>query len=214
MTIHARLKQRREELGLTMEAVAEALNVRAWQTVQQWENGTTAPQRKRLPDVAKLYATTVEWLLTGDHAPAPTPPNAGELRKPYGFPVPLISSVRAGIWMDISDPHAPGEADRWVYTTRAVGPHAFALEIEGDSMEPDFAEGGTIVVDPDQAASAGHYVVAKQIDVQRATFKRLREDAGRTWLMPLNRQYPAIQIDSNVRIIGRVVEYQAPSKPL
>lgn len=44
-TIHARLKRLRAASGLSMQALAAAVGLRAWQAVQQWENGETAPRR-------------------------------------------------------------------------------------------------------------------------------------------------------------------------
>lgn len=66
MSIHQRIKQRREELGLSMQALADLVGVSAWQTIQQWEkeNGT-APKRERLAAVAQALQTTPETLLFG-----------------------------------------------------------------------------------------------------------------------------------------------------
>jgi transcriptional regulator with XRE-family HTH domain len=65
-TIHTRIKKRREELGLTMKALAEKVGVSAWQTVQQWEREDgTAPKRDRLKAVAEALQTTSEELLFG-----------------------------------------------------------------------------------------------------------------------------------------------------
>jgi transcriptional regulator with XRE-family HTH domain len=66
MTINKRIKDRREALGLTMQELATAIEVKAWQTVQQWEKeGGTAPKRSRLEKVAKVLKVSPEWLITG-----------------------------------------------------------------------------------------------------------------------------------------------------
>lgn len=67
MSIHARIKQRRIDCGFTsLEALAKAVGVKSWQTVQQWEKeGGTAPNRSRLEKVAKVLRTTPEWLMHG-----------------------------------------------------------------------------------------------------------------------------------------------------
>lgn len=66
MSIHKRIKEKRESLGLSMEALAQASGVSSWQTVQQWEKeGGTAPKRTRLESVAKVLGVSPEWLLTG-----------------------------------------------------------------------------------------------------------------------------------------------------
>lgn len=67
MSIHRRIKTRREALELSMEALAHRVGV-VWQTVQQWEKepGGTAPNRNRLERVAVALSTTPEYLLFGD----------------------------------------------------------------------------------------------------------------------------------------------------
>lgn len=125
--------------------------------------------------------------------------------------VPLISSVRAGTWGEIND-HMPDTQETFPVREAKTGPHAFALRVEGDSMTNDsgltFPEGTVLIVDPERAAKAGDYVVAKDVDTQRATFKRLTTDGARWYLKPLNRDYRPIEIDDPaMRVIGVVVEY-------
>lgn len=71
MSIHEAIKGRREALGWSQTKLAEEVSSReglpkplAWQTVQQWENGVSAPTRKRLPFVASALGLTIEELTT------------------------------------------------------------------------------------------------------------------------------------------------------
>lgn len=64
MSIHKRIRERRQELGLTLMEVARRCGLSAWTTVQHWER-KTAPTRMRLPKVAEVLEVTEEWLLTG-----------------------------------------------------------------------------------------------------------------------------------------------------
>jgi SOS-response transcriptional repressor LexA len=134
--------------------------------------------------------------------------------------VPLISWVQAGDFEEVQDHHAPGAADEWVdvYDTKP-GDSSFALRVQGDSMtspypgELSFPEGTIIVVDPTRGANAGDFVVAKDVQTQQATFKKLTTDGGRWYLKPLNPSYPTIEIDDpSMRVIGRVIEYQVRGK--
>jgi SOS-response transcriptional repressor LexA len=126
--------------------------------------------------------------------------------------VPLISSVRAGKWGEIKESQ-PNDGDEMAHVRQnKVGPNAFALRVEGDSMTSDvgltFPEGTLLIVDPDRAPEAGKYVVAKDVDTQKATFKKLTTDGSRWYLKPLNRDYKLIEIDDpSMRVIGVVVEY-------
>lgn len=134
--------------------------------------------------------------------------------------VPLISWVRAGLWGAIEDQFHPGEADEWAdaYDTKP-GANAFALRVTGDSMTNpvpgghSFPEGTIIIVDPGRAAGPGDFVIAKDVATQQATFKRLASDGGRWFLKPLNPSYPTVEIDDpDIRVIGKVVEYQMRGK--
>ncbi|MBR8182131.1 helix-turn-helix transcriptional regulator [Burkholderia ambifaria] len=64
MNIHQRIKDLREQKGLSMEDLGELAGVK-WQSVQQWENGKSAPSRDRMPKVAVALETTTEYLMYG-----------------------------------------------------------------------------------------------------------------------------------------------------
>lgn len=146
--------------------------------------------------------------------------DANTAAAPPGRRVPIISWVQAGAWQDVQDNFHPGEADEWATAFDTLpGRSAFALKVTGDSMTSplpgglSFPEGTIIIVDPDRAADAGDFVVAKDTTTQRATFKKLMHDGGRWFLKPLNPGYPTIEIDDPaMRVIGKVTEYQTRGK--
>lgn len=55
-------KQARINAGLSVRQVMKALDV-SDAAVYQWETGVFLPSAKRLPEIAKLYGTTVDELL-------------------------------------------------------------------------------------------------------------------------------------------------------
>lgn len=134
--------------------------------------------------------------------------------------VPLISWVQAGDFQGVIDVFRPGEAEEWVYVSETTpSDSTFALRVVGDSMvspypsEQSFPSGTVIIVDPARGAGPGDYVIAKDVQTQQATFKKLAHDGGRWFLKPLNPAYPTVEIDDpSIRIIGRVVEYQVRGK--
>lgn len=132
--------------------------------------------------------------------------------------VPLISMIHAGELSDVLDIFHPGEAVVWV-EPRCSNPsdQAYALKVEGDSMESpipgamSIVEGSILVVDPNAAASANDYVIAKDLATQKANFRQLKTDGVRWYLKPLNPAYQMIEIDDpEMRVIGRVMEIQPP----
>lgn len=136
----------------------------------------------------------------------PPAPNVEPAEMPKrGGMVPLISSVRAGLWT-AAEGLEPGEAEEWVDAPAGVGARAFALRVVGDSMEPRFQEGEIIIVDPDIEAASGDYVVAS-LEREDATLKRYLREGGRDWLVPQNQRYDPIDMTGrDWKIIGRVME--------
>lgn len=60
----------RKKTGLSQAAVGEKLGISA-ASICQWETGKTAPDSKRLLEIAELYGCTVDELLRPD-SEAPT----------------------------------------------------------------------------------------------------------------------------------------------
>lgn len=128
--------------------------------------------------------------------------NIGE-KIPLWGRVPIISWVAAGNWSVSVDNFQPGEADEWVATTLKVKQHTFALRVQGQSMEPRFPEGGVIIVEPDEEARNGSFVIVRQ-NGDETTFKQLEIDGGRYLLVPLNPKFQAMEMKPDAVICGVV----------
>ncbi|NMX64519.1 Cro/Cl family transcriptional regulator [Pseudomonas sp. WS 5059] len=87
---------------------------------------------------------------------------------------------------------------------------AFWLQVSGDAMTapsgPSIAEGMMILVDPALAAEPGKLVVAQWAGSSQATFRKLIEESGQRYLMPLNPTYPKALLTDDCQIIGVVVQ--------
>ena len=124
--------------------------------------------------------------------------------------VPIISFVQAGSFKEA----VINAQDEFVATYASdLGQYAFALEIVGDSMYPEFKPGDRIIVDPDTQPLPGDFVIA-QNDGEEATFKKYKPrgfDAnGREYfeLIPINENYP--KLDSrfqDIKIIATVIDH-------
>lgn len=122
--------------------------------------------------------------------------------------IPLISWVQAGMWNDSIDVFEPGYAERWLPILKANGEKTFALRVVGDSMTARYGktypEGCIVFVDPEQRTpNNGDRIIAKLEDSQEVTFKVFTQDAGRTWLRPLNDMHMPIQ--DKFTVIGKVI---------
>ena len=80
----------------------------------------------------------------------------------------------------------------------------YALRVLGDSMEPEFAEGCVIIVDPAYAPRDGSYVIVDYAgDV---FFRQLLVDGERRFLKPLNPKYGSFELVPPYSIRGGVVQ--------
>lgn len=215
-TLAERLRWARAQRGLTQGQLAKRAGV-SQGTIGNAESGIRDKPRELLK-IARALQASPDWLESGRGDWRAEEVNFEEVA--IQRRVPLISWVVAGNWLEVQDPYEPGDAQEWAdaYDTRP-GDHAFALRVTGDSMtnpipgDRSFPDGTVIIVDPGRAASAGDFVIAKDVATQKATFKRLVSDGGRWFLKPLNPTYPTIEIDDpDIRVIGKVVEYQVRGK--
>lgn len=204
--------------GYKKSAIARAAG-KSPAAVTQWISGET--KEIKADSAAGIQAVTgfsAVWIATGKGPKMVATGNVSPAHERKR--VPLISWVQAGTWSEVQDTFAPGEADYWESAFSSnPSDNAFALRVEGESMtsphsgDLSFPSGTIIIVDPGRDAGPGDYVVAKDVETQQATFKRLTYDGGRWFLKPLNPSYPTIEIDNPaMRIIGRVIEYRNGGK--
>jgi SOS-response transcriptional repressor LexA len=87
---------------------------------------------------------------------------------------------------------------------------AFWLKVMGDAMSApsgiSIPEGMLILVDPDVEAVPGKLVIAQWPGSAEATFRKLIEEGGQRYLIPLNPTYPKALYSDECRIIGVVVQ--------
>lgn len=66
MKLGSRIKQLRKERGLTQEQLADAVKVH-WRTISNLERDKTHPKSDLLARLARLFGTTIDNLLNGNH---------------------------------------------------------------------------------------------------------------------------------------------------
>lgn len=80
----------------------------------------------------------------------------------------------------------------------------YALRVLGDSMEPEFADGCVVIVDPGYAPRDGGFVIVEFAgDV---FFRQLVYDGERRFLKPLNPKYGSFELTPPYAIRGGVVQ--------
>lgn len=119
----------------------------------------------------------------------------------------------AGKMTSVVDPYSLGACSREIAVSEVVSDSAFALEIKGDSMLPEYHEGDIVIIDPAVTPQPGDYVVVKNQE-EEATFKKYRprgrNDRGEEYfeVVPLNPDYPTLRSDvDSLYIVGTEVEH-------
>lgn len=171
-SIHSRIKQLREQRKLSMEALATAVDV-SWQTVQQWENGKTAPQRKRLQAVADALGTTVDFLLTGGDA----------ARESLEF----VTVKRLDIRVSAGRGHLVESEDEggrlsfradFLRASGATPESTVSVSVKGDSMEPIIPNGSVILVNRGEVRVINGKVYALRVDGHVLVKRLFKTKAG------------------------------------
>lgn len=207
-TFGSRLLALRKERKLTQVQLGKLVGV-SDVTIGYWEKDQNQPGGLSLTKLAKYFGVTENYLLTGKEETSNVSSTVlGAMQ------VPVISWVQAGSWTNESEANTLEGTTEFILTTDLHSMGTFALKVKGKSMEPEFAEGDTIVVDPDLRPNPGDYVVAKNGSTQ-ATFKKYRsrgitengEDVFE--LVPLNPDYATLKSALEpISIIGVVVEHR------
>ncbi|MDX7949343.1 LexA family protein [Aeromonas caviae] len=214
MNIGERIKLSRSRLKMTQQQLGDKIGANK-ASISQWENGVYTPDAKNLSALSKALSVSVFWLMDGKGDP--TGQNI-EMASPDIHRIPVITYVQAGVWTETSEIR---ECDgNWVYITTdlELGERAFAIELKGHSMEPEFVEGDLVLIDPDEHPHPGDFVVAKNGE-EAATFKKYRprgvgEDGQEVFeLVPLNDDFPTMRSDrQHIQIIGTMVEHRRRRK--
>lgn len=177
--------------------------------IGHWETGKHTPSLEQIAAISvatglPMPALGIQSAAISNVAPAPM----------GGRRVPVITSIQAGMWAEIVDSFQPGDAGDWLLTDIDLSDSAFALDIRGNSMEPEFKDGDRVIIDPEIAPQPGDFVAAKNGE-QEATFKKYRPrgmDAHGNIifeLVPLNDDYPTLRSDvQHIRIVGTMVEHR------
>ena len=179
--------------GETIKKIAEALDISATEIFKFAEAHTAAEEANEHIDWEKEAAhASLEAIEDSVH---------DRIRTTV---VPLISWVQAGTWQTLADPSvdSPG-ANELIATTYKAKTHTYALRVRGDSMEPKFPEGCIIIVEPEEDALPGKYVIVRQ-NGDEATFKQLIKDGSTLLLKPLNDRYPIMELRKDAVLCGVV----------
>lgn len=202
-----RIRARREQLGLTQEQIASQIGIKQ-QSYQAIESGSVKKPRY-LYEISLALKCDMAWLLSGKDKEVKNV----KVINFEAYKVPLISYVQAGVWTGSCELRN-STGFEYIMTSLELSDKAFALQIKGDSMEPEFKEGDVVIIDPAVKPTPGEFVLAMNGESE-ATFKKYRElgydehERMQFELIPLNPDYTIMStLKQQIRIIGTMVEHR------
>ena len=135
--LSSRIRQRREQLGLSQEELAARMGYRSKSSITKLEKGINDLPRAKLEELAAALDTTPAWLMGLVDLPYPPP---GFEPLPEMVRVPLVGSIACG---------TPITAEQNIecYIGVPAAWHAdFALTCHGSSMAPTICDGDIVCI--------------------------------------------------------------------
>lgn len=199
-TIHTRIKEARQAKSLSMEQLAALVGV-SYQTIQQWENGKTAPKRQRLAKVADALGVTVEFLSLGttpDENPDHAPIRLVDAKASAGKGQIVFSDDITKVLMFRRD---------WLAKNDAKPDQTIGFEVAGDSMtDMHIIDGSVVLANRRRTDPISKRVYVVWINGELFVKQLIHRD-GAWWARSHNAakadRYPDILIDDPAaRIVG------------
>ena len=195
------------ESGLSASGLARAAGL---------DPTTFNPSKRRMPDGRARWPSTESLSkvlnATGASLEAFTALVSGARALPGARPgatrrVPLIGMAQAGGDGFFDDGGYPvGGGWDEVHLPEIGDPHAYALEISGDSMEPVFRDGDQVIVSPVAPIRRGDRVVLRTLKGEVMAKQLARRSARRIELKSLNPEHPDRAFDlAEIAWVHRIV---------
>ena len=199
--LSSRIRQRREQLGLSQEELAARMGYRSKSSITKLEKGINDLPQSKVEELAQALETTPAALL-GLGAPCACPPGFEPL--PAMVQVPLIGSIACG---------TPITAEQNIecYIGVPAAWHAdFALTCHGDSMAPTICNGDIVCIRCQPEVEQGE-IAAVRVG-EEATLKHFHRQGDAVMLLADNAAvcppmiYAGSQLEE-IQIEGRAVGF-------
>ena len=171
MTIGARLRKIREDMGLSAKKFAENIGEKEYK-IRDSELGKQKISSDLLEKIGLSYGVNIDWLVTGKESGDSSVSSAGEPGLAYGNNT-LSNNNSVGVSL-VSLQAGAGDGIYNFETQKTLvslnpnlfpfvsSGHSTAIEIMGDSMEPELRNGDYIVItpqEPDRNTEDGVYAI-------------------------------------------------------
>lgn len=217
-----KLKQKREELGLEQQELAELIGV-SKQAYFKWEKGLSKPTKANIAKLEKVLKVPEGYLSEDEISSLYKQLTEPNQEKAITYVRDLVSSQKV---ISIAEKHSEyrvyeklsagigasvyGDLDYDVVYYNEELPHDFASWVDGNSMEPTY-QNGEVALIRETGFDYDGAVYAVVWDSQTYIKKVYREEEGLR-LVSINKDYPDkfAPFDENPRVIGKIVGHFMP----
>ena len=202
MNVGQRIKNRRKELGMSADKLAELINKNRATIYRYEKNEIENMPYDVIEPLAKVLNVSPAYLMGWEERSAPL--DSLPIKK-----IPVVSQISAGLPIYSEE----NLIDYTYIATKnlSVDKELFGLKVSGDSMDKEFKDGEVVIVEKDSVVENGQIGVV-MINGYNATVKRVRYNDDQLILLPEsnnNEHLPQVYNDADdVKIIGRVVASQ------
>ena len=203
MTVYEKIRQLREEQGLSQQDLADKMGYKSRSAINKIELGLRDISHSKVIAFAEALGVSPAYLFGWSDD------KQGEPKK--GVKIPVLGTVPAGIPLEAIEEILDYEE---IPTKMAQQGEFFALQVKGASMEPKISEGDVVIIKKQEDVDNGDIAIV-MVNGYDATVKKIKKFDGGINLIPLNPDFDVMTysnkeiIDLPVRILGKVVELRA-----
>lgn len=215
-TIHSRIKQLRQQKGLTLQQLGDAAGVTA-QAVKQWEDeeAGSIPRAGRLEKIASALDVSPVWLQFGGNLPQKSPVAVQEEtdtslthRQIPMYDYKLSAGSGNFVWITNREEDPIVFRQRWFAAKRLSVGNLRGMYIRGNSMEPELKDWDTVIIDISDLEIADGEIYA-MVFKDKFYIKRIRQTEDGLLLISSNPDYEPMSVTfenaDKFQLLGRMV---------
>ncbi len=194
------LKKLRIEKGKSQEQIAKIANV-SQSNYSKYELNKTQMPYAIIEKLADYFNVSIDYLLGKTETPNKTiQPETEEV-----VFMPVIAKITAGFGRNTEIEYNGDKLPIPKYMVKGDIEDYFILQVQGDSMYPNYLDGDNVLMQKADCADSGQ-IVAVSIDGEEATLKKIEYTSESVKLIPLNPNYPPRTFTgetmNSVRVVG------------